>query len=237
MTLGLLFAALTQGLAANQVATGLALTILGLGLASLAGQAFVGIALRPLQPLPLPLLSSIPVLGPALFRHDPMVYFALLAPIMAHLWLSRSHAGLILRSVGDAHHVAHALGYRVRMIRAGAIGFGAAMAGLGGAYLSLAVTPLWAENMTAGRGWIALALVVFAGWYAPRLLTGAFLFGFVLILQLHGQAMGLTIPSQILSMLPYAITIVALVLFSQSARLAKAAGAPRMLGVPFMPTR
>ncbi len=237
MALGLLFAALTQGLAANQVATGLALTILGLGLASLAGHAFVGVAIQPLQPLPVPLLSSIPVVGPALFQHDPMVYFALLAPVAVHLWLTRSHAGLILRSVGDAHQVAHALGYRVRMIRAGAISFGAAMAGLGGAYLSLAVTPLWAENMTAGRGWIALALVVFAGWYAPRLLTGALLFGFVLILQLHGQAMGLTIPSQILSMLPYAVTIVALVIFSQRAGSATAAGAPRMLGIPFMPTR
>ena len=230
--LALIFGVLTLTLLANQVATGLALTIFGVGFSALMGAGYVGIALEPLPKLHLPAISDIPIVGPLLFGQDLLVYasFALLAGVSWFLY--RTHAGLILRSIGDSHDAAHAIGYPVIGIRYGAVAFGGAMCGLAGAYMSLAYTPSWAENMTAGRGWIALALVVFATWRPARLLLGAYLFGGITILQLHVQGLGLAIPSQFLTMLPYLATILVLVLISRD-RTRIRLNAPACLGKPF----
>lgn len=212
--LSLLFAALTQYALANQVASGLALTLFGLGLSSLLGQGYVGIKPPASDRLDIPVLSDLPVVGRILFGHDLMVYFgiALVAAVWAFLKYTR--AGLILRAVGESHDAAHALGYKVKRIRVMAIMFGGACAGLGGAYISLIRVPQWTEGMTAGAGWIALALVVFASWKPWRVLLGAYLFGGVTVLQLNLQAAGLAIPVEYLSMSPYLITILVLVIMS-----------------------
>jgi len=212
--LALLFAALTQLALANQVASGLALTLFGLGLSSLLGQGYVGIKPPPTPRLDLGPLSDIPFLGRVLFSHDLMVYLAL--ALVAAVWamLKYTRAGLILRAVGENHDAAHALGYKVVRVRVLAILFGGACAGLGGAYISLIRVPQWTEGMTAGGGWIALALVVFASWKAGRVLLGAWLFGGVTVLQLNLQAAGLAIPVEYLSMSPYLITILVLVIMS-----------------------
>ena len=168
MLLAALFAALVLNLQASQVATGLALTIFGVGLSALLGQELVGIAYEGLPTLNIPVLSGIPVLGPLLFGHDALVYFSFIMVALVTWFLYRTRAGLILRAVGDPHDAAHAIGYPVLRIRFFAILFGGAMAGLAGAYLSLAYSPMWVENMSAGRGWIALALVVFATWRPMR---------------------------------------------------------------------
>ena len=212
--LALLFAALTQLALANQVASGLALTLFGLGLSSLLGQGYVGIKPPPTPRLDLGPLSDFPFLGRVLFSHDLMVYLAL--ALVAAVWamLKYTRAGLILRAVGENHDAAHALGYKVVRVRVLAILFGGACAGLGGAYISLIRVPQWTEGMTAGGGWIALALVVFASWKAGRVLLGAWLFGGVTVLQLNLQAAGLAIPVEYLSMSPYLITILVLVIMS-----------------------
>ena len=212
--LSLLFALLTQVALANQVASGLALTLFGLGLSSLLGQGYVGIKPPPIEKLDIPLLGDIPVIGPIIFGHDLMVYVAL--ALVATVWavLKYTRMGLILRAVGENHDAAHALGYKVVRVRIMAILFGGACAGLGGAYISLIRVPQWTEGMTAGAGWIALALVVFASWKAGRVLLGAWLFGGVTVLQLNLQAAGVAIPVEYLSMSPYIITIVVLVLMS-----------------------
>jgi simple sugar transport system permease protein len=212
--LALLFALLTQVALANQVASGLALTLFGLGLSSLLGQGYVGIKPPPVARLDIPLLGDIPFLGRVLFSHDLMVYLGL--ALVALIWwmLKYSRAGLILRAVGENHDAAHALGYKVVRIRVAAILFGGACAGLGGAYISLIRVPQWTEGMTAGAGWIALALVVFASWKAGRVLLGAWLFGGVTVLQLNLQAAGFAIPVEYLSMSPYLITILVLVIMS-----------------------
>ena len=212
--LSLLFAALTQYALANQVASGLALTLFGLGLSSLLGQGYVGIKPPASDRLDIPVLSDLPGVGRILFGHDLMVYFgiALVAAVWAFLKYTR--AGLILRAVGESHDAAHALGYKVKRIRVMAIMFGGACAGLGGAYISLIRVPQWTEGMTAGAGWIALALVVFASWKPWRVLLGAYLFGGVTVLQLNLQAAGLAIPVEYLSMSPYLITILVLVIMS-----------------------
>ena len=230
-----IFALLTLILLANQVATGLALAILGTGLSALIGKGFVGMAIKPLPKLDLPILTNVPVIGPILFHQDALVYasFALVAGIGWFLY--RTHAGLALRSIGDSHDAAHAIGYPVIAIRFGATLFGGFTSGLAGAYLSLAYTPLWAENMTAGRGWIALALVVFATWRPARLLVGAYLFGGISILQLYVQSLPLAIPSQFLSMLPYLATILVLVIISRD-RLRIRLNAPACLGKAFHAT-
>ncbi len=230
-----LFAFLTLNLKSSQVATGLALTIFGAGVSALMGQSYVGIAVGGLPKMNMPGLTDLPVIGPLLFGHDALVYlsFALVASVT--WFLRRSRAGLVLRAVGDSHDSAHALGYRVIRVRWGAILFGGACSGLAGAYLSLAYTPMWAENMSAGRGWIALALVVFAVWQPGRLLLGAYIFGGISILQLHIQALGLSVPSQLMSMLPYVVTIIVLVVISRdSARIRR--NAPASIGKPFHPT-
>ena len=212
--LALLFALLTQYLMANQVATGLALTLFGLGLAALLGQSYVGISAPRTAKLDLGPLSDIPFFGRAVFSHDIVVYLSV--ALVAGVWyfLTRTRAGMILRAVGENHDAAHALGYKVQRIRVLALIFGGACAGLGGAYLSLIRVPSWTEGMTAGAGWIALALVVFASWRPWRALLGAYLFGGVVVLQLNLQAAGVKIPVEYLSMSPYLITILVLVIMS-----------------------
>jgi general nucleoside transport system permease protein len=212
--MALIFAVLTLTLLANQVATGLALTIFGIGLSALIGAGYVGQPLSPLPKLDIPGLTTLPVIGPILFGQDALVYLSFAALIGVSWFLARSHAGLVLRAVGDSHDAAHAIGYGVVKVRTLATLFGGAMCGIAGAYFSLAYTPMWAENMTSGRGWIALALVVFAAWRPARLLLGAYLFGGITILQLHIQAFGVAIPSQFVSMLPYLATIIVLVAIS-----------------------
>jgi ABC-type uncharacterized transport system permease subunit len=233
--LAALFALLTLNLLANQVATGLALTIFGVGLSSLIGQGFVGTPIPRLPRLEIAGLSDLPVVGPLLFGHDLLVYLSWLLTALVAWFLARSRSGMVLRACGEAAESAHALGHPVIAVRWLAVLFGGACAGLAGGYLSLAYTPMWAENMTAGRGWIALALVVFASWRPGRLLIGAYLFGGVTILQLHAQGLGLVrIPSQLLSMLPYLATILVLVLISLGpAR--RRLQAPADLGRPFRP--
>ncbi|MFV2002351.1 MAG: ABC transporter permease [Paracoccaceae bacterium] len=227
--LSLIFGYLTQVLLANQVATGLALTMFGLGLSSLIGQKYIGIKPPPTNAVDIPLLLDIPIIGQVLFQHDLMIYFSI--AIIAAVWavLKYSRVGLILRAVGENHDAAHALGYKVVRVRLAAIAFGGACAGLGGAYLSLVRVPQWTEGMTAGAGWIALAIVVFASWRPWRVLLGAYLFGGVTVLQLNLQAAGVNIPVVYLSMLPYVVTILVLVLMSAN-RSRAALGAPAALG-------
>ena len=212
--LSFLFALLTQYALANQVASGLALTLFGLGLSSLLGQDYVGLKPPSTPKLDIPILSDLPFLGTVLFNHDAIVYLgiALVAAVWATLKYTR--VGLVLRAVGENHDAAHALGYKVVRIRVLAIMFGGACAGLGGAYISLIRVPQWTEGMTAGAGWIALALVVFASWKPWRVLLGAWLFGGVTVLQLNLQAAGVAIPVEYLSMSPYIITILVLVIMS-----------------------
>jgi ABC-type uncharacterized transport system permease subunit len=230
--MALLFGVLTLYLLSNQVATGLALTIFGIGLSALIGHAFIGTTFAGLPRLDIPGLSDLPLVGPLLFGQDALVYLSVASVVGVTWFLNRTRSGLIVRAVGENHDAAHSIGYPVIAVRLAAVAFGGAMAGLGGAYLSLAYTPLWAENMTAGRGWIALALVVFASWRAWRAFFGAYIFGGITIIQLHAQGMGVGVPSQFLSMLPYLATIVVLVLMSRdetSARL----NAPACLGRSF----
>jgi len=228
--LSLLFGVLTQYLLSNQVATGLALTLFGLGLSALMGQGYIGIKAPAFPDIHLPLLGDIPVIGPIIFQHDPMVYIGLLLTGGVWWFLHKTRGGLILRAVGENHDAAHALGYKVIKTRMLAIAFGGACAGLGGAYLSLVRVPQWTEGMTAGAGWIALAIVVFASWKPWRLLLGAYLFGGVTVLQLNLQAAGLAIPVEYLSMSPYLATIVVLVIMS-------AGRAPGSLGRIFHASR
>jgi len=232
--LSALFAVLVLVFQARQVPSGLALTIFGVGLSALLGQSMIGVAYSGLPKIAIPGLASIPVLGDLLFNHDVMVYLSVVMLFAVGYFMNHTRAGLILRAVGDSHDAAHALGYRVNLIRAMAILFGGAMAGLGGAYVSMAYSPLWVEGMTAGRGWIALALVVFASWRPGRILLGAYLFGGITILQLHAQAIGINVPSQIMSMLPYLATILVLVLISRDQVRIKL-NAPASLGKPFHP--
>ncbi len=235
MLMAALFAFLTLKLQSSQVATGLALTIFGIGVSALIGQSFVGVAYSGLQPLAIPVLSDIPVIGRLLFNHDVLVYGSFVLILLVSAFLKWTHAGLILRSVGDSHNAAHALGIKVIRVRFLATLFGGACAGVAGAYLSMVYTPMWVENMSAGRGWIALALVVFAVWQPGRLLLGAYLFGGISILQLHGQALGINVPSQLMSMLPYLVTILVLVLISRNrGRIRR--NAPASIGQAFHPT-
>ncbi|MCK4707969.1 MAG: ABC transporter permease [Gammaproteobacteria bacterium] len=231
-----IFAILVLKFHASQVPTGLALTIFGVGLSALVGQSMIGVAYEGLPVISIPLLSSIPVLGELLFNHTILVYLSIMMVFAVMWFLYKSRAGLILRAVGDSHDAAHAMGYSVIKIRFLAILFGGAMAGVGGAYLSLAYSPLWVEQMTAGRGWIALALVVFATWRPGRVLLGAYLFGGISILQLHAQALGIGIPSQIMSMLPYLATVVVLVIMSSDQSKIKL-NSPASLGKAFHPSR
>ena len=231
-----IFALLTQYLLTNQVATGLALTMFGLGFAALLGHSYAGIKPPKFGHLDIPVISDIPVIGPLIFSHDYMIYISLM--IVAAVWyfLTRTRGGLVLRAAGENHDAAHALGYKVIRIRIMAIMFGGAMAGLGGAYLSLVRVPQWTEGMTAGAGWIALAIVVFAAWKPWRVILGAYLFGGITVLQLNLQAAGANIPVAYLSMAPYVVTILVLVIMSADSKRASL-NAPASLGRIFHASR
>ncbi|MBA5604969.1 ABC transporter permease [Duganella sp. FT3S] len=216
MAMALIFGFLVLTLQTNQVATGLALTLFGVGLSAFMGRGFVGQTIDPLPHLHFPVLSELPFVGPLLFRFDIMVYASVVLVAVVGWMLARTRLGLLIRAVGESPDSAHAIGFPVIGLRYGTVLFGGAMAGLGGAYLSMALTPMWVEGMTAGRGWIALAQVVFATWKPRGVLVGAYLFGGVTVLQFHGQGMGLAVPSEFLSMLPYLATIVVLVIICRN---------------------
>jgi simple sugar transport system permease protein len=235
VALSLVFALMTLGLAVNQVATGLALTILGIGVSGLIGAGFVGERIATAPRLYIPGLTTLPFVGKILFGEDAFVYVSLALIIGMSWFLYRTRAGLVLRAIGDNHVSAHALGYPVLKIRMFAVMFGGGCAGLAGAYLPLAYTPFFVPGMTAGRGWIALALVVFASWLPGRLVIGAYLFGAVSILQLHAQGWGVGVPSQLMSALPYLATVVVLVLISRTR--SGGSTAPAALGTVFVPDR
>ncbi len=226
--LSLLFVFLTQITLANQVASGLALTLFGLGFSALLGQSYVGVKPPRLAEVNFGPLHDIPILGPVLFSHDIILYLGIVMVTFVWVILRFTRAGLVLRAVGESHDAAHALGYKVVRIRTLAIMFGGACAGLGGAYISLIRVPQWTEGMTAGVGWIALALVVFASWKPWRLLLGAYLFGGITQLQLNLQGAGVAIPVEYLAMSPYVITILVLVVLS-----ADKSAAPAALGRTF----
>ena len=228
------FGVLVIWLNTNQYATGLALSLFGAGFSAFAGTSYVQEQLPPRPSFAIPGLSDIPLLGPALFRHHPMVYLTVLLALGLIWFLYRTRAGLVLRSVGESPESAHALGYPVRRIRLLAVVAGGALCGLAGAYISIIYTPLWVEGMVAGKGWIALALTTFATWRPARVLLGAYLFGGVTMLQFHLQGVGVQVPSQFLSMLPYVATIVVLVLISRNPQWIRVNMAAS-LGKPFYP--
>ncbi|UWQ96427.1 ABC transporter permease [Rhodobacteraceae bacterium M385] len=231
-SLSVIFAILTQFLMSNQVATGLALTLFGLGLAALLGVGYEGQPIPEVaKPLP-EMLRTIPVIGPILFSHDLVTYLAIGAVFAIGYVLKHTRMGLIIRAVGESHDAAHALGYKVVRIRCAAILFGGAMAGLGGAFLSLVYVENWVQGMTAGAGWIALALVVFAAWKSGRVLFGAWLFGGIAALQLRLQAAEVPVPVSLLDASPYLVTIIVLVVMS-SDRAKAAINAPAALGKTF----
>ena len=228
----LLFAVLALFFVAAQVPAGLALAIFGGGLSALIGTAYTGLSTERLPHLHIAGLSDLPLVGPILFGQDLLVYASFAIVIAVSVVLKRTHAGLVLRAVGDSHEAGHALGYSVIGIRFAAVAFGGAMSGLAGAYMSLAYNSSWSENMTAGRGWIALALVVFASWRPGWLVVGAYLFGGIMYLSFYLQGLGIAIPSQAVSALPYLATILVLVLISaDKGRVRRAA--PACLGRPF----
>jgi ABC-type uncharacterized transport system permease subunit len=238
VAMALLFGYVTLTMQANQVASGLALAIFGVGLAAFLGKPYESSPLPAVQPLHIPLLADIPLIGPALFHQQALVYVSWLLVAGVAWFLERSRGGLVLRAVGESPSAAHAVGYPVIAIRYVAVAFGGAMAGLGGAFLSVFYTPLWAEGMVAGRGWIALALVVFATWRPLRVMVGAYLFGGVLVSQLFVQGLGLPleIPAQWLSALPYLATVVVLVLISRNQTTVRL-NSPASLGQAFRPDR
>ena len=232
--LSIVFAVLTLSLLANQVAAGLALSLFGVGLSAFVGKEYVSIVIEGIRPLGIGGVTDVPVLGKLLFGHNPLVYVSLVLFFVIDRFLYRTRSGLVVRAVGEAPDSAHAIGYPVVRIRYLAVAFGGACAGLGGAYLAVAYTPLWTEGMTAGRGWIALALVVFATWRPRRVLAGAYLFGGVTLATFQAQAIGIAVPSQLLAMLPYLATIIVLAIISRDA-LAIRLNAPSSLGKPFHP--
>jgi len=234
VALSLVFAVLTLSLMANQVATGLALSLFGVGLSAFVGLNYVGIVINGIGPLAAPGLSDLPFLGKLLLGHNPLVFLSLALFAAIQRFLDRTRPGLIVRAVGENPQSAHAIGYPVVRIRYLAVMFGGACAGMGGAYLAVAYTPMWTEGMTAGRGWIALALVVFATWRPWRVLAGAYLFGGVTLATFQAQALGVSVPSQLLSMLPYLATIVVLAFISRDAITIRL-NAPAALGKPFHP--
>lgn len=230
--MALMFALLTQSLMANQVATGLALTLFGLGLSALVGSNYTGDAVPDFPNVYIPILSDIPLIGAMFFQFDILIYISIALVFATKWFFDKTRTGLTVIAIGDNHDAAHSIGYSVRAYRYFALMFGGGCAGLGGAYLSLVQTPMWVENMTAGRGWIALALVVFGAWLPFRAMLGAYLFGGITILQLHSQGFGIAIDPQLLSMMPYIATIVVLVMISMNKGNAKMK-APACLGKPF----
>jgi general nucleoside transport system permease protein len=233
-TVAAAFGCLVIWLNTNQYATGLAVSLFGAGFSAFAGIGYVGKKLAGPAEHSVPLLRDVPFVGTALFRQHPMVYVAVALAAATAWFLYRTRAGLILRSIGESPESAHALGYPVRRIRLGAVMAGGALCGVSGAYLSVVYAPLWVEGMVAGRGWIALALTVFATWRPARVLLGAYVFGGVTMLQLHLQARGVQLPNQFMSMLPYLATVVVLVLISRNATWIRV-NMPASLGKPFFP--
>ncbi|WP_026735158.1 ABC transporter permease [Fischerella sp. PCC 9605] len=231
MAIAFIHAVLAITVAANQVATGLALSIFGSGLSAFLGAGYVGKTITGLQPLSIPILESIPIIGKAFFHQDILVYASVILVIFVSWFLQKTRLGLVLRSIGESATAADALGLPVNRVRYLAVLFGGAMAGLAGGYLSLAYTPFWAEGMTAGRGWIAIALVVFASWKPKRILWGAYLFGGVSAIQLILQGLGLDISPYLLSSLPYLATILVLAIISRDATRIQL-GPPASLGQP-----
>ncbi|SAK56305.1 ABC transporter permease [Caballeronia ptereochthonis] len=233
LAMSLLFGFLTITMLANQVATGLSLTIFGIGFSAYVGKPYTSAAVRSsIDVMPIPGLANIPVLGPAVFSLTPLGYLAFIMFAVIGWFLYKTRAGLVLRSVGESPAVAHSVGFPVVGVRYGATLFGGAMAGIAGGYYSIVYLHVWQEQLTSGRGWIALALVVFATWRPGRLLIGALLFGAVMALQFYAQAVGVPVPTQFLAMLPYIATIVVLVLISRNPNTIKL-NAPASLGKPF----
>jgi simple sugar transport system permease protein len=235
MALSLVFAGLTLVFTANQTASGLAIGILGLGVSSAIGKNHEGTTIAPLADLPLGPLAQIPVIGPMLFQQDPMVYLSILLIVATWYGLTRTKSGLIIRAIGENPTAAHDIGLPVRLVRLACVAFGGAMAGIGGAYLSTAYTPLWAEGMIAGRGWIVVALTVFGTWIVPRVAFGAYLFGAISLLELSIQAFGANVPSQLMSALPYLITILMLAVISRNTVFIRL-NSPASLGATYKPT-
>jgi simple sugar transport system permease protein len=232
--LAALFGLLVIWLNTNQYATGLALSLFGVGFSAFAGIRYVQEKIPERPRFAVPWLADIPLLGPALFQQHPLVYLTAVFALALIWFLQRTRAGLILRAVGENPGSAQALGYPVRRIRLAAVVAGGALCGLAGAYISLVYTPLWVEGMVAGKGWIALALTTFATWRPARVLLGAYLFGGVTMLQFHLQSAGVEIPSQFLSMLPYVATIVVLALISRNPQWIRI-NMPASIGKPFYP--
>ena len=219
---------------ANQYATGLALTLFGAGFSAFVGVGYVQ-ARMPSRPRFNWLgLGDVPVIGPALMRQHPLVYFGIALTLVLIWVLYRTRVGLVLRAVGESPESAHALGYPVRRIRMTAVITGGALCGLAGAFLSIIYTPLWVENMVAGKGWIALALTTFGTWRPARVLLGAYLFGGVTMLQFYLQSQGSHIPSQLLTAMPYLATVVVLALISRNPTWIRV-NMPASLGKPFYP--
>ncbi|AEF55040.1 ABC transporter permease [Marinomonas posidonica] len=232
--MSLIFAVLVLQLGANQVATGLALTIFGTGLSAFVGSGVVGQTIQGFAPIEIPLLSEIPYLSEILFKHDILVYLSFAITIALYFVVNKTRVGLTLKAVGENPNAANAIGIKVLQVRYLAIMFGGAMAGISGAYMSLVYTPMWVENMTAGRGWIALALVVFASWRIGRIMLGAYLFGLASIMHLVLQGLGWSISPNLLAMLPYVATVIVMVIISADHFKEKLL-APRSLGKPFDP--
>ena len=232
--LAAIFGWLVIWLNTNQYASGLALSLFGAGFSAFVGTGYVQSKLPERMNFDIPILSDIPLVGPALFRHHPMVYLTIVLVAGLIWFFYRTRAGLVLRSVGESPESAHALGYPVRRIRFAAVVVGGALCGLSGAYISVIYTPLWVEGMIAGKGWIALALTTFATWRPARVLLGAYLFGGVTMLQFHLQSVGVDVPSQFLSMLPYVATIVVLALISRNPQWLRV-NMPASIGKPFFP--
>ena len=230
----LIFAVIVLTLRANQVATGLALSLFGIGLSAFVGRPYMSVVIEGIKPLAIPGLTTLPVVGKLVFGHNPLVYVSIALFVAVQLFLLRTRAGLVLRAVGESPQSAHAIGYPVIAIRYAAVLFGGACAGLAGAFLAVAYTPSWVEGMTAGRGWIALALVVFASWKPWRVMIGAYLFGSVTLAQFQAQAAGIDVAAQLLAMLPYVATIVVLAIISRDATTIRL-NAPASLGRPYHP--
>ena len=234
MLMSAIFGGLTLLLNTNQVATGLALTIFGTGLSAFLGSSLVGATISGFDTINIPLLSDIPAIGAIFFQHDLMVYISFIAVAIVWYVMHKTRLGLTIRAIGENPHSANALGIKVIPLRFAIVLFGGAMAGLAGSYMSLAYTPMWMENMTSGRGWIALALVVFASWRIGYLMLGAYLFGFTSIMHLMMQGFGFDISPNLLAMTPYVSTIVVMVLISSNKARQKLA-APMSLGKQFDP--
>lgn len=232
IAVSLVFAVVSITFLANQVAAGLAIGILGLGVSALIGRSYESLTVASAPDIDIPGLSAIPVLGPILFQHDLVVYLTLALALAIGFCLTRTKLGLIIRATGENPQAAQSIGYPVLAIRYGCVAFGGLLAGFAGAYASTIYTPLWADGMIAGRGWIAVALVVFGTWRTGRIVFGAYLFGMVSLGELLAQSLGVSVPSQVLSSMPYVVTIIVLAIISSDAARMRL-HSPFSLGEPY----